>query len=64
MKRRNISSELPERIVQQDNVSLVVGSPGQAQSLLLAATEVEAALSDLRLVARGENLQVRGEGAG
>ena len=64
MKRRNISSELPERIVQQDNVSLVVGSPGQAQSLLLAATEVEAALSDLRLVARGENLQVRGEGTG
>ena len=64
MKRSNISSKLPERIVQQDNVSLVVGSPGQAQSLLLAATEVEAALSDLRLVARGENLQVRGEGAG
>ena len=59
-----VFSELPKRIIQEDNVRLAVGSPGQTQPLLLAAAQVEAALSYLRLVSGGEDLQVGGQGAG
>ena len=54
----------PERVVQQYDVGLVVGGPGEADPLLLAAAEVDAVLPDLGLVAAGEDLQVGVEGAG
>ena len=42
----------------------MVGGPGEAHPLLLAAAEVDAVLPDLGLVAAGEDLQVGVEGAG
>ena len=42
----------------------MVGGPGEADPLLLAAAEVNSVLPDLGLVAAGEDLQVGVEGAG
>ena len=47
-----------EGIVQKYNVSLAVGRPGKAHSLLLTAAQVDPVLSYLGLISRGENLQV------
>ena len=60
----HVSVHSTERIVQQVELSLSVGSPGQRQPLFLASTQVEAALSDLSLVSRGQKLKVRAEGTG
>ena len=42
----------------------MVGGPGEAHPLLLAAAQVDAVLPDLGQVAAGEDLQVGVEGAG
>jgi hypothetical protein len=53
----------PERVVQQDEVAVVVGRAGQAHALALAARQVNAALARHGLVTLGQNLKVKLESA-
>eukprot|EP01045_Picozoa_sp_COSAG04_P015242 COSAG04_NODE_1192_length_7801_cov_7.001298_6_plen_125_part_00 len=48
-----------EHVIHQHNVGVAVDRAGQGNARLLPARDVDALLSDLGLVARGENLQVR-----
>lgn len=47
-----------QRIVQQNNLRVAIYSPSQCDTLLLAAAEVHAALTDLCLVAGAEDRKI------
>lgn len=53
-----------QRVVQQLHIGAGVGGPSQREPSLLPARQVDAALAQLRGVARGEELEVVGQGAG